>query len=677
MAVFNAPNVESEFITTTFVGAEGSSKKTARPDRYKESTSSSDLHQKQVKREESFSTLRSYYDRSKSPLAVSQQTSASSARDFALRKGCPQVIPIIPSDGSWPQTYEPSALLKRGASERRPSRPDFSTLFPKYSSRPEAMSSPKQYTASNPLLSATAGQPFKKAESQSFFQYKEPDEARDPVTRCETQDSRRPGRTAKPSFVKINVQKHRLGSENWFDGVEGEISEDDTDYEPNMAPDFVEKAFKTASGMALPEYAYHLKGEREDRLSKIHDIDCGSSKSEGASVSRRVDVFGKDLLCEILHNPDPTVNSESWGRWSPVVPFSESVSTALDLADLQQESVLCLSSSDDEDDNVFEGKHRPILEHEPFLRDSLALGSIDSDVETGTAQAIDTSFLRMGVPIVQPRGFPNGRSSKTKSRAPTFGAVEVPNRRSSRQGVRNDARQKASFRIDDNISTMPFLNRDDPEFLTMKRSPPTAPAAAQRQSRLIMALTPEEASLLKAIRSKKAAVRQNIVVKAPHVLADGPSLSKTPPTQQPIVSINFPQRSNDHEPVRLDLHAHDPKENCMGNPVSAESGLPSQRMSLIFSESVSSPTTGRQSPSTPILDVADEPNIFHGVNENQDLRLHTPKSIHFGHPRCRNESNSFIVLDNFPQPRKDGAGSEEYSWMLGQFHERADSTMIH
>ncbi|KAE9373448.1 hypothetical protein N431DRAFT_316992, partial [Stipitochalara longipes BDJ] len=44
-----------------------------------------------LRHEGSSSTLRSYYDRQKSPLSISQQTSNSSARDLALRKGFPPI----------------------------------------------------------------------------------------------------------------------------------------------------------------------------------------------------------------------------------------------------------------------------------------------------------------------------------------------------------------------------------------------------------------------------------------------------------------------------------------------------------------------------------------------------------------------------------------------------------
>ncbi|MCJ1432930.1 hypothetical protein MMC27_002288 [Xylographa pallens] len=45
-----------------------------------------------IHKKHSASTINSYYDAAVTPLAVSQQTSASSARDMALRKGCPPVV---------------------------------------------------------------------------------------------------------------------------------------------------------------------------------------------------------------------------------------------------------------------------------------------------------------------------------------------------------------------------------------------------------------------------------------------------------------------------------------------------------------------------------------------------------------------------------------------------------
>ncbi|MCJ1290975.1 hypothetical protein MMC34_002517 [Xylographa carneopallida] len=52
-------------------------------------TSSTD---RSIRRKHSTSTIDSHYDPAVAPLAISQQTSASSARDMALRKGCPPVL---------------------------------------------------------------------------------------------------------------------------------------------------------------------------------------------------------------------------------------------------------------------------------------------------------------------------------------------------------------------------------------------------------------------------------------------------------------------------------------------------------------------------------------------------------------------------------------------------------
>ena len=49
-----------------------------------------------LRNEDSSSTLKSFYDKHNSPLAISQQTSESSSRDLALRKGLPKIVPTSP-----------------------------------------------------------------------------------------------------------------------------------------------------------------------------------------------------------------------------------------------------------------------------------------------------------------------------------------------------------------------------------------------------------------------------------------------------------------------------------------------------------------------------------------------------------------------------------------------------
>ncbi|PQE15663.1 proteophosphoglycan ppg1 protein [Rutstroemia sp. NJR-2017a BBW] len=74
---------------------------------------SSTLHR--LRNEDSTSTLKSHYDRQKSPLAISQQTSASSSRDMALRKGLPATVnrsPLLQADATdpWDQAGQQLAM---------------------------------------------------------------------------------------------------------------------------------------------------------------------------------------------------------------------------------------------------------------------------------------------------------------------------------------------------------------------------------------------------------------------------------------------------------------------------------------------------------------------------------------------------------------------------------------
>lgn len=105
-----------------------------------------------LRNEDSNSTLKSHYDRQKSPLSVSQQTSASSARDLALRKGFPPVAhrsPLLQAEAPYQDPYETQfkaneGLMTRGndgeqyyekESRKKPAKLDLSMLFPRPSRR--------------------------------------------------------------------------------------------------------------------------------------------------------------------------------------------------------------------------------------------------------------------------------------------------------------------------------------------------------------------------------------------------------------------------------------------------------------------------------------------------------------------------------------------------------------
>lgn len=122
---------------------------------------------RRMRHEGSDSTLKSYYDRQKSPLSISQQTSASSARDLALRKGFPPVVarsPLLevdsidPFDQQLPDMRHEELSSREKASKKKPARLDLSNLFSrsKKNAATSDLLSPDSYI-SNPPTSRSNG----------------------------------------------------------------------------------------------------------------------------------------------------------------------------------------------------------------------------------------------------------------------------------------------------------------------------------------------------------------------------------------------------------------------------------------------------------------------------------------------------------------------------------------
>ncbi|KAL5329174.1 hypothetical protein ACEPPN_002684 [Leptodophora sp. 'Broadleaf-Isolate-01'] len=122
-----------------------------------------------LRNEDSSSTLKSFYDRQKTPLSISQQTSASSARDLALRKGCPPVVqrsPLLqvettldPFNGHFAASnkHQDSGFQETQSPEKRkkPGRLDLTKLFPK--SRRHGDKSDSDYLSPSPSSASTNG----------------------------------------------------------------------------------------------------------------------------------------------------------------------------------------------------------------------------------------------------------------------------------------------------------------------------------------------------------------------------------------------------------------------------------------------------------------------------------------------------------------------------------------
>jgi hypothetical protein len=675
LANISASDADSKYSLFSSASPERHQKGSTRLDRQAASRPVSNPRPNRLRKEQSSGTLRSYYDRKQLPVAVSQQTSASSARDFALRKGFPPVIPTLHRDISCPQSPDYTTPIKHGMTKKRPSRLDFSMLFPKHLPQSGPMLSPQRYTNSPPPLSEKSEMPLKALPSQAVRADSQASSTRNLSALRQTQASHQQPKKVHPSFTKPNVQKPRVL--NWFDGLEGNISEDDADCEPNLQHDFVETAFQLASPQTPPDTVFQASFEPENRAR----ANCGTDQQFPAqcqtSTPRKVNLVEEPRLRDALDKWEVKTNMATREKSNTVGHSPGNTSTVLDLTDLHEESVLCLSSSDDEDDDVRKVNRRPIFDpRAPLLRDSLGVDSLDSDVEIGTAQAVNTSFLRTFKSPAQPNNIRHKPSTKTRSKAQRLKAVEIPDRRSSRLAApRIDPRTILSNSDDGNLEDF-LVDQEVHRPTSSGRSTRTLPLGANSPGTLMMALTPQEASLLEAMRSTRASMRHNTHHEAYDVVTNDESHSQPSSALQPFVRHNFQSSCIADRSMRLDANVLELKKSLPTNPALTEPSVPSGRASMIFSECVSSPTTGRDSPATPTLELHQEVSALHRLGEFHDPGLHVVRSSQFGHTRCSSGGNQILVLDTYQPPEKETASSDGYSWMISQFNQRNRSAPL-
>jgi hypothetical protein len=122
-----------------------------------------DSVERRLRNERSSSTLRSYYDRKNAPLTVSQQTSNSSARDMALRKGHPPVLGAFPrspllqvdsiDDANTAKEYGFFQVQSNQASKSKPSRLNISKYFHKNRKEALQLNSPEDLVRSPSSIS--------------------------------------------------------------------------------------------------------------------------------------------------------------------------------------------------------------------------------------------------------------------------------------------------------------------------------------------------------------------------------------------------------------------------------------------------------------------------------------------------------------------------------------------
>lgn len=459
-----------------------------------------------LRNEDSSSTLKSYYDKQKSPLAISQQTSASSARDLALRKGFPPVIsrsPLLQVESALdPFDEQFSAKAKyaerkedpvENSSKKKPARLDLSMLFPRS----------KRHGLLTPSPSSTSTNASR-----------------------DTTNSESGRRKLKKTSSKESMQSqhHSIRSTKSNEPYRGQT--------------------KSTSNSVSNHYEnVPARSPRMDRIPESHALDTGLKGDHNGikpTLSRDPYLVSSESQSFSWRNVRASLVSPPWESSSAASISSRNTKTSrhtnssiLSSSDLQEKSVLSLSSDSEEDersDREASGLTKPVNQDDRRKSEKARESSTPdrdhghhSSQQPGGLTARSQNRKASGNKETAFLEVPSRSSHPRMSAAWSYSETEMANAPiPPREHRRASSKGKKASRTSSAMQ---------PEISSLQPTPPLSPSSVEfrqvsdRSSRF-MAVTKQEEALLEALRQKRARMREKIIEE--HEIAKSPSPPRIP-----------------------------------------------------------------------------------------------------------------------------------------------------
>ncbi|EER23431.1 hypothetical protein CPC735_048010 [Coccidioides posadasii C735 delta SOWgp] len=687
---------------------------------------------KPLRPSESSSTLRSIYDHPSS--LPSYKTSASSHSDVSLRNNFQTFTQPAPDmmtghDINAGQKERRKSLKAK----RRPPMIDLSKLFPRPRDTAVSLLSPHRLTTSPSPVSlhsdASATKPSKinriyngnkltkrprardaaemrlrlrKEKLQREEQEHEQDQGYYGERQRLYQDQRRefqPEITLGPTLSQRRKYdgwrdptkyRHRTGPD-WFDGPEGQVSDDDEDsvIGEQEAQNTVPAMLAALQEVSRPRHSSFSSGGPSLYRSNLSRSSSQIMPASSNSSTIKRAPSSQDLSSGHVYHPTPMLDGNPTGSQPGrnAIPANRGPTKSqnggavmrrpsklsLNSKNLNESSMLCLSSSEDDEDEDDREDATSSYVNRTVLRDSIA--TLDEGAEICTAQAIETRshFSIKRVPTGH-----SVRTRTTRSTAPTSqnnsAASSVISSNRSRSGSVSWSSQIPSI---SEPATSPSLHPSTAQSLDSRRPGSKSQSNKQnappsnRRSRF-MAVTRQEEYLLELIRRNKGSIPTNLFTEAE--LSGPEPEGKVHHAHRPTSAYNsdvsflklspgIPPRGKPrfHADTSTlsdggSLAVSDP-----GDALTEHSGA-SPRTSLVHSDTFSSPSTGLGSPLTPTL-----PTIQR-LPSRKSHRSQFPTAIQEErrHSRTRTDSSSAIVFDGDENGGNDTEQSVDLPiWALG------------
>lgn len=550
---------------------------------------SSSMYSRQLNSQTSSSTLRSHYDPQRQPPHVSQQTSMSASRDGALHKGHPSLF----SASSWSVDqvsqhssghggdYESISGSSKDAGRKKkvPARLDLSKLFPKTpksKDNDQHLLSPTKFVSSPVLMSSTSTHFSRPLTSPSTMNSNRTRATS--VTSTKTSDTLREGRAqaakdraqkAPYDNAKITRRRPPPGIQHWFDGLSDDEEEEDEEeeeerempvervdmrvQEPRRQPSphdyrrqpspprhgrktshpkatLAERAYPPLERLYPKEHTYtpdHAHRQDARAVPQAH-----SYRADHAQTGPDTRSFEKAHLRGQPSQTSFASHDTRASTWTKGSRISD--------RDLKGDSVLSLSSSEDESDPRSSGTDLAPI------RDSLATSTdTEGEILIGRAQAFDIRPRQNWPSRRMTAGSTSTNATIDVMLSPTTAAssqtnLVLPRHSNSRSSRRRSGhfRQVSAIPEDgyqeskhypESISTVSCDDRDTSSIRSGRTS------KSEPRSNLghkLMAVTEEEEVLLELMRRKRAAMAKQSytdgyrsAMKVEHARGETPTMS--------------------------------------------------------------------------------------------------------------------------------------------------------
>ncbi|KAL4942668.1 hypothetical protein BDV06DRAFT_157885 [Aspergillus oleicola] len=566
-----------------------------------------------------------------------------------------------------PAFKQPKGPMKESKRKTRPPRIDLSLLFPK--PQPTA-------TRSNdaPLLS-----PQRMTSSPSAISFTSEITADNPFLKSHKSESRLAGKKLTKSPPRPRALSRPENTQQNLDGVLNSTIYETTPVWSNPSLEktvrttemdlALQKNFDTLPTPRSTERAlasqmnFSLRGR--DQFQRSDSKSLLSEHSARSSQRTLRDPTAHKNLNEALED-GPSFHRGGDSSKRPSMSRKGSKST-LRNTDLNTSSVLCLSSSDDEDESAQQFK--PQYKSGRSKRDSVSTyGGYEAEICTAAAAQTIRGTLRS----VERPSTSNSQTSRSSSkylhpqRDPATGK-----NRTSRRSSGVPAIHEPGFLHSDPM----FDGRKAPRNSTLSQK------EINRRSRL-MAVTRQEERLLEVMRTRDGKITPSIFNE--HVEPDRRSMASglSAPSRDSYycsdtsflrLSPSIPVSARASQTTAYKASGvSTPRNTGSDSEDKVSNSVPSPQASL-SSKSQSSPTASTRSPITPTLPI----HRFSPLTQKPPPNVPPPPvpEIHRNHSRRRTDSSGAIAIDDTPADQRESG--EFPVWALGWTNDGGNMTAVH